>query len=546
LKLLFVIWFSFLLGLIAPASIFADVTLNNQRVVPTDSMIVYILLGHSNMSGRADSYGTSNVDSIAEIKSIYFVSDPYLWSYSINDGYNPTSVTGEWIPALGRIREDFDKRTGENGWMGCGMPFLKKMRDVYPNHHLGVIQVANGWTRLNSHFILDNENMILNMWSQLKAAILDLKGKVRFGGVITMLGIVEIQANDLTAAQTYRNDLDTLITRIRTLAEDSTIPLLPSDIEQGDRKSLCPKCTWFVDTPVGDEITAQILKAEDDVPYTRMINTMWSLAGWDSVFGFPYFRDDHHYNRVGMLKFADAAIDALLDVTPIAPYSPSSSSEMQSSSSSSESSSSSLSSSSLELSSSSVLSSSSLSLSSSSEALSSSSSSESSSSSLSSSSAGPAFVITHPVAGTEVRIHDVIHIQWLTDLNQVQEAYPDVSIDMGKSWLNMGFLTSIIPSDSNWQNISWVIPASMTNYAQEVIPLDSLEIKIRLTTYTGQAKAVTSVFILPPVSSFSYHPISWNPLDRSANAIFYRNVKGVLSTRENTAKMIRYPLKLSE
>jgi len=512
LKLLFVIWFSFLLGLMAPASVFADVTLNNQRVVPADSMIVYILLGHSNMSGRADLYGTTDVDSIAEIKSIYFVPDPYLWSYSINDGYNPASVTGVWVPALGRIREDFDRKTGEDGWMGCGMPFLKKMRDVYPNHHLGVIQIANGWTRLNSHFLIDNKNGLINMWSQLQAAIMDLKGKVRFGGVITMLGIVEIQANDLAAAQTYRNDLDTLISRIRTLAEDSTIPLLPSDIEQGDRKSLCPTCNWFVDTPVGDEITAQILKAEDEVPYTRMINTMWSLAGWDPVTGFPYFRDDHHYNRVGMLKFADAAIDALLDVTPIAPYSPSSSSEMQSSSSSSETS----------------------------------SSSEPSSSSLSSSSAGPAFVITQPLEGAKAQIHDVIHIQWLTDLNQVQDAYPEVSVDMGKTWLSMGFLTSIIPTDSNWQNISWEIPATVTNYAQEVIPLDSLEIKIRLTTYSGLAKAVTSLLVLPPNSSDLSHRTLWTRMDRRANAVFYRNAKGALSTRENTATIIRYPLKRSE
>lgn len=501
----------------ASVPLYADVTLNNLRVVPTDSMIVYILIGHSNMSGRADLYGTSQVDSIDEIKSIYFVPDPYLWSYSINDAYNPSSVTGEWVPALGRIRDDFDKKTGENGWMGCGMPFLKKMREVYPNHHIGVIQVANGWTKLKSHFIDDVKNMQINMWSQLSAAIADLKGKVRFGGVITMLGIVEIQANDLSAAQGYRENLDTLITRIRNLAEDPTIPLLASDIEQGDRKSLCPSCSWFVDSPVGDEITAQILKAEDEVPYTRMINTMWSLAGWDPVAGFPYFRDDHHYNRVGMLKFAEATIDALLDVTPIAPYS-----ALLSSSSSADPSSSSMSSSSDALSSSSNV---------------------YSSSSPSSSSVGPAFVITHPVAGTEARIHEIISIQWLTDLNQVQDAYPEVSLDMGKTWLSMGFLTSIIPTDTNWQNVSWEIPATMTNYAQEVIPLDSLEIKIRLTTYSGQAKAMTSVFVLPPNSSYIRPSTLWNRMNHQVNGGLFRNAKGALSTRENQATMIQYPWK---
>jgi len=438
-----------LLSFVLPLLAYADVTLNNGTTVPTDSMIVYILLGHSNMSGRADEDGTTNVDSINTITSIYHDEDPMLWSYAIQDMYNATTPTGVWVPAVWRIRNDFDSNPN---WVGPGMPILKKLRDYYPKHHIGVIQVATGFAQLKLHFIDDKNDYGAKRWTQLSDAITGLKGKVRFGGVITMLGIVEVNQNLMAPAINYRTDLDTLITRIRNLADDQTIPLLASDLEQGDRKSLCAICSWYVDTPVGDTITKRIVQAEAEIPFTRMINTMWSLAGYVNN-RFPLFRDDHHYNRVGMLKFADATIDALLQETSITPYcSPGDLSCIP-------------------------------------VPLSSTSSSSSSNTGSSSSAAGPAFTFTSPSAGSTVQVGDTLSIQWQTDLKQVVDAYPQVSLDAGRSWLSIGITTSVLPGDPLWQNIPWVVPATMVDMAQQEVTLTGRSLRIRLITYTGTATA---------------------------------------------------------
>ncbi len=138
------------LALLCPYLIWADVTLNNGRVVPTDSMLVFVFLGHSNMSGRALYYGTENPDSMAMIHSIYDDVDSNIWQYHIEDIYNTRNIpTGTWIPARWRISNDQEVNYScLEECLGPPMPFLKKVRSYYPQHHLGVIHVAGGTSQL--------------------------------------------------------------------------------------------------------------------------------------------------------------------------------------------------------------------------------------------------------------------------------------------------------------------------------------------------------------------------------------------------------------
>ena len=209
-----------------PNLVRADVTLNNGSVVPADSMIVFIMIGHSNMSGRATSYGATDVDSINMIYNIYNQVDPFLWNYHSEDLYNQTGVpTGTWIPALNRLSWDYEPASiCLTECLNVGMPFLKIMRTYYPKHRLGVIHVASGHAELKPHFIDNTPLHSVAYWSVLEKALTDLKGKVRFGGVIAQFGILEVVHKDASAAGAYRNNLDTLITRIRTIALGETHP----------------------------------------------------------------------------------------------------------------------------------------------------------------------------------------------------------------------------------------------------------------------------------------------------------------------------------
>lgn len=445
----------------------ANVTLNSGRVVPTDSMIVFIFIGHSNMSGRADLYGTANTDSIDVIHSAYADTDPYLWSYYINDAYNTLYTTGTWIPAKWRVQDDFDRNAE---WLGPAMPILKKLRNYYPWHHIGVIQIASGFAQLNSFYIQDQSHYSSQRWTQLRTALEALKGKVRIGGVITMLGAVEVHNKNATAADAFRTDLDTLITRIRTSAGDVTIPLLVSDLEQGSYGG------WSVKNATGSSIRAQMLLAQNEISNTRRINTDWSICDSTTTCK-ELFRDDHHYTRVGMFKFADAALDAFFQETSIAPYCDP------------------------------ALACAPLPKLATTFAGTSSNSSSSSSASSSASTAG--FTITSPLPESVAYIGSTLHLQWTTDPSKnIGDAYPEVSLDSGHTWLGIGLQTSVVPADDNWQDIPWTLPATMTGPDGDEIPLGYKRIQLRLTTYSGTAKAITNVLALPAATPV---PFARNP-----------------------------------
>jgi len=445
-------------GAIAPAR--SDVVLDNGTKVPTDSMLVFVFVGHSNMSGRADQYGTTNVDSLAQIRSIYFDKDAFLWSYHIEDAANTLSrPTGTWLPAVGRIREDSDKKPGEYGWVGPGMPVLKKLRSYYPKHHIGIVQVASGWAQLKSQYLDDNTSASSsNMWSEIRSALTNLKGKVRFAGVVTMLGIIEVNANSSELADRFGSDLDTFITRIREVAGDPAIPLLASDLEQGDRKTICSFCSWYIDNPIGDTITRRIVSATQAVPHARMIDTKWSVQPMVGTL-LPYFRDDHHYNRVGMMHFADETIRSFLEVTSFPPYCNPSDTSCR---------------------------------------LKPDTTGDTTIKPPPPTDTANGFAITSPLPGSQFATGNTLDLRWTTNLKLVSDAYPEVSLDSGRTWLGIGLTSSVLPDDPEWEHVTWTIPETMIDRAQKTVALAGRDLRLRLTSYTGTSKAETHILVQSP------------------------------------------------
>lgn len=171
-----------------------------------------------------------------------------------------------------------------------------------------------------------------------------------------------------------------------------------------------------------------------------------------------YFAGGHHYNRIGMLQFAHATIDALLPIANVTPYcAPGEACSISSSSFSSW-------------------------ISSSSSAI---SSSINASSASSSSQALEAFTVTEPDSGRTYAVGDTIHLRW-NATNGITDAYPDISLDAGRTWIGIGFITSIMPTDDAWSNVHWVIPDS----------LSGKDLKIRLTTYVENGpKAIIPIHV---------------------------------------------------
>ncbi len=323
-----------------------------------------------------------------------------------------------------------------------------------------------------------------NLWSQIKSALLSLQGKVRFAGVITMIGMVEQRLNP-TVTSYFRRDLDTLITRIRTLSGELEIPFLVSDLEQGVRKSLGNPDAYYIDRPTGDTVTKHILLAQAEIPFTRMIHTEWSMTPWVDGKAL-YFAGTHHYNRVGMLKFAESALDAYLPIVNIPTYcSPGESCAISSSSYE-------------------PLSSSSSTVESTSSSSSIVLSSSSSSSEISSSSqAIGSFTILKPDSAQIFSIGDTMELQW-TATDEISDAYPEVSLDLGRTWLSIGRITSIMRTDSAWGSIHWVLPSEMLDLSGNVVLIAGKSLRLRFTTYSGDAKAIVSIFVNEESSFIPY------------------------------------------
>jgi hypothetical protein len=169
-----------------------------------------------------------------------------------------------------------------------------------------------------------------------------------------------------------------------------------------------------------------------------MIPTDWSIGPVVDDIGF-YFSDNHHYNRVGMLKFADATITEFLKVNSIPTYCTPQNSACAPAPLSSV--------------------------------------SQYSAYQAPSSSSSQPFTITEPTSGSVLYIGNILNLQWITHGN-IRDAYPEVSLDSGRTWLSMGLLTSIVPTDPIWQNFSWKIPATMMDQYSNTKSLDGVRIRV--------------------------------------------------------------------
>jgi hypothetical protein len=158
--------------------------------VPKERFIVYILIGHSNMIGRNNACD----------KQV----DARLWNYKIDDG------TNAWVPAQGPLFYDGHGKKSHGHYIGCGpgMPFLKRMAELYPDYRFGVIEWA--WSGGRAVDFMRGGDHYQNLMPHAKA----IQEDVTFGGILAMLGRMEARETTKgfaeqirTMVEQWRNDL---------------------------------------------------------------------------------------------------------------------------------------------------------------------------------------------------------------------------------------------------------------------------------------------------------------------------------------------------
>ncbi len=238
-------------------------------VVPKEQIIVFLFAGHSNMAGRC----TPDDQTV----------HPRCWAYG-------ASGHRYWEPCKDRI---FNNSRGA----GPATAFLKDLAEAYPQYYFGVIQNANTQAGVRWH----NGNANNRYWKgagryeEMMGYARDLQGTVTFGGIVTMLGIMEATSGSASYWNTFADDFATTVDNIRSdlgLTADS-LPVLAQDYEM-------EACGGFSASHDGPQaIIAQNALIPGMVSHSAIIPT-------DDI---PCPDQCHHFDLTGMRTWAQRAFD---------------------------------------------------------------------------------------------------------------------------------------------------------------------------------------------------------------------------------------------
>jgi hypothetical protein len=187
------------------------------KLVPRDSMYVYLLWGNSVLSGR---------DTPADT-----ITNNYAWKYVMTStcgtykGTCPPQYS--WQPGIDPMC--FDSKNPLNGAIkySPATPFLKRLAKDYPGYHFGVAQLSGSAWKFTNYLPTSGD------YKAMVAQVDSLKPKAHIAGIIMIFNIVEIQYSngDSTYADVvnYFNNIDTTITHFRRDVGIDSLPLIQSD-----------------------------------------------------------------------------------------------------------------------------------------------------------------------------------------------------------------------------------------------------------------------------------------------------------------------------
>jgi hypothetical protein len=266
----------------------AGVTING-TFYPKEKVIVTLHLGHSNAAGRTDTP--------ANMRQMYFETNPKLWTYAKGGRF---SLAKE--PLSG------DRLT--QGKAGPGMAILHTAREHAPNSDLIFVHIGRGHDGSVGGFCRSFRKGAL-LYDFVMDPALELKGKVTFAGIFTMLGVNEFRRDNANIPR-FNECMAGIASDMRGDLGDPNIPFIMGDLEDGARGPFDPSHDYSM------ACREQLRIASEKIPRSGLIATM----------GIP-MSDDHHYNLVGYKLWAERGftIMRMKELVPWATAAPGSTAE---------------------------------------------------------------------------------------------------------------------------------------------------------------------------------------------------------------------------
>jgi Carbohydrate esterase, sialic acid-specific acetylesterase len=238
--------------------------------IPKSKAIVLLHIGHSNTGGRATTP--------PNLKSFFYDTDPHLWIYG----------KGSFRPALEPTAPD--NQDGQAA--GPGMALLRLALALAPDAM--VISIGHGHSGSFSGYCSSFRKGGL-FYDIVMAPARELKGKVTFGGIFTMFGQSEHNADAAQQAR-FSDCLKGMAQEMRTDLDEPDLPFMVGDYEAGiTRSDIAPT------SPFAKRIIAELQLVPEKVPRSALIPTM-GLS----------MQDDHHFNMDGHMHWAERAITLLV------------------------------------------------------------------------------------------------------------------------------------------------------------------------------------------------------------------------------------------
>jgi hypothetical protein len=226
-----------------------------------DDVIVFLHVGHSNMAGRASGP--------EELRGFNYDVHPQLWSYG-RDGF---------VPA----REPLAADSLTAGRAGPGMSILRTALAAAPTRIM--VSIGHGQSGPLGGYCRSYRRGGL-LYDIVMRPALELKGKVTFGAIFTMLGVSEV--DDPTNLNAFATCLQAVAGDMRADLGEPDLPFLIGDWEVGSTDE-------FVPTGMPAMILMpQLRQAATVIPHAALISgDMLEMA------------DPHHYDFAGHKLWAE-------------------------------------------------------------------------------------------------------------------------------------------------------------------------------------------------------------------------------------------------
>ncbi len=230
-----------------------------------EQVIVFLHIGHSNMAGRADTP--------EELRPFNYETHPQLWAYL--DG-------GIFLPAVEPLSGDFLTR----GRAGPGMSILRTALSMAPGAF--IVSIGRGQDGSQGGRCQGFRRGGL-LWNTVMAPARELKGKVVFGGIFSMLVLMDV-FGDRSLLPVAHECHEALAAEMRAELGDPDIPFLMSDWEMGATGLFSPT------TPEAMLAREQLRIAQRNIHRSLIIPTD----------GLP-MSDNHHFDLAGYKQWAERA-----------------------------------------------------------------------------------------------------------------------------------------------------------------------------------------------------------------------------------------------